>query len=213
MKKRFAEVGLSGFNDHNALEMLLFYAVGRKDTNELAHKLLMHFGSLPAVLEADYESLCAFEGVGENTAVLLKLVPEISRRYMEDKSFPKKSLTSTDEAAKYLTAKFMYETNELSYALMLDNSGGIIACKRISNGIVNATDVAIRMLVETAMRYKAVSVIIAHNHPHGAPLPSREDEYCTKTVKKALELVEITLLDHIIVGENSYCSLNNKGLM
>lgn len=213
MKKRFTQVGLEGFNDHNALEMLLFYAVGRKDTNELSHKLLMHFGSLPAVLEADYESLCAVEGIGENTAVLLKLIPEISRRYMEDISIPKKSLTCTEDAARYLSAKFMYETNELSYALLLDNSNGIIACKRISNGIVNATDLAIRMLVETAMRYKAVSVIIAHNHPHGAPLPSREDEFCTSAVKKALELVEIKLLDHIIVGENSYCSLSQRGLM
>ena len=213
MKDRFTEVGLEGFNDHNALELLLFYAVGRKDTNELAHKLLRHFGSLPAVLEADYEELCAVEGIGQNTAVLLKLVPQISRRYAEQVAIPKKEIRSPEAAARYFTAKFMYETEELSYAMLLDNADRIIACKRISNGIVNATELAIRMLIEIAMKNKAASVIIAHNHPHGMPLPSREDEYCTELVRKALELVEIKLNDHIIVGESSFYSLKMNGLM
>ena len=85
MRDRFTEVGLEGFNDHNALELLLFYAVGRKDTNELAHKLLRHFGSLPAVLEADYEALCAVDGIGENAAALIHLTRDIAFKYNENK--------------------------------------------------------------------------------------------------------------------------------
>lgn len=93
MKSRFLEAGLDGFNDHNALEMLLFYALPRKDTNELAHKLLNHFGSLAAVLEADQKALSEIDGIGENAAVLLKLIPAISRRYMEEVMAPRRALS------------------------------------------------------------------------------------------------------------------------
>lgn len=213
MKSRFAEVGLEGFNDHNALEMLLFYALPRKDTNELAHKLLNKFGSLAAVLEADYKALSEVEGIGENAAVLLKLIPEISRRYMEQISIPQKSIESVNEVGKYFLSKFMYEQDEIAYALLLDNASRIIACKAISKGIVNATEIGIRMLVETAMKHKAASVIIAHNHPGGLPVPSREDEHCTGVVKNALDLVGVELLDHLIVGSGRYCSLKQKGFM
>ena len=213
MKSRFSEVGLDGFNDHNALEMLLFYALPRKDTNELAHKLLMYFGSLPAVLEADYKSLSEIDGIGENAAVLLKLIPEISRRYMEQVSVPKKSIESADEVGKFFLSKFMYEQDEIAYALLLDNASRVIACKAISKGIVNATEIGVRMLVETAMKYKAASVIIAHNHPNGLPTPSHEDEYCTGIVKNALDLVGVELLDHIIVGSGMYHSLKQNRVM
>ena len=98
MKSRFLEVGLDGFNDHNALEMLLFYALPRKDTNELAHELLNHFGSLAAVLEADHKALSEIDGIGENAAVLLKLIPDISRRYMEEITAPRKSVESADQS-------------------------------------------------------------------------------------------------------------------
>lgn len=213
MKSRFSEAGLDGFNDHNALEMLLFYAIPRKDTNELAHKLLKHFGSLPAVLEADYKALSEVEGMGESAAVLLKLVPAISRRYMEQISIPKKSIGSAGEIGKYFLSKFMYEPDEVAYALLLDNANRVITCKEISKGIVNATEIGIRMLVELAMKHKAASVIIAHNHPSGLPNPSREDESCTELVKNALDIVGIELLDHIIVGGGVYYSMKTNGVM
>lgn len=213
MKSRFAEAGLDGFNDHNALEMLLFYAVPRKDTNELAHRLLKHFGSLAAVFEASHEELMRVDGIGENAATLIKLIPEISRRYLLTKSLPNKVIRRSEDAGAYFVAKFMYEVNEICYALLLNSSNGIIACKQISRGVVNATEVGIRMLVEAAIKNNAVSVIIAHNHPGALPLPSKEDEYCTRLVKKALELVDIKLLDHIIVGGKEFQSLNKHGLM
>ncbi len=213
MKERFIESGLKSYNDHNALEMLLFYALPRKDTNELSHILLKRFGSLQAVLEADYEDLKAVDGVGENAAVLLRLIPEISRRYMERISEPKSGFNNISQIGKFFVSKFLYETDELSYAMFLDNAGSIISCKQISKGIVNATELSIRMLVEMAVKYKAAAVVISHNHPNGLPLPSAEDEQCTYTVKSALNLVGINLIDHIIVGNGRFCSLKTKGLM
>ena len=194
MKSRFVEAGLDGFNDHNALEMLLFYAVPRKDTNELAHRLLKQFGSLASVFEAKHEELMRVDGIGENAATLIKLIPEVSRRYLLTKSLPTKVIRRSEDAGAYFVAKFMYEVNEICYALLLNSSNGIIACKEISRGVVNATEVG-------------------HNHPGALPLPSKEDEYCTRLVKKALELVDIKLLDHIIVGGKEFQSLNKNGLM
>ena len=213
MKRRFIQAGLEGFNDHNLLEMLLFYAVPRKNTNELAHKLIEHFGSLTAVFEADFEELKTVEGVGDNVATLIKLAPQLGKRYLEEKSVPKNVISSISAAGEYFVAKFMFEVNEVAYALLLDSANGIIACKQISRGVVNATEVGVRMLVETAIKSNAASVIISHNHPAGPPLPSKEDEYCTELVRKALELVDIKLLDHIIVAGKEFQSLNKVGLM
>lgn len=213
MKSRFIQAGPDGFNDHNLLEMLLFYALPRKDTNELAHDILNHFGSLTAVLEADIEQLKEVKGVGDNVATLIKLAPALAKRYLEEKSMPKSIINSTAAAGEYLVAKYMYETNEISYALLLNSSNGLIACKQISRGIVNATELGVRMLVETAIKSNASSVIISHNHPDGLPLPSKEDEHCTRTVAKALELVNIKLLDHIIVAGKEFQSLNKAGFM
>lgn len=213
MKSRFIQAGADGFNDHNLLEMLLFYAVPRKNTNELAHDILKHFGSLAAVFEASFEELKDVKGVGDNVATLIKLAPELAKRYLEEKSIPKNIINSTAAAGEYLVAKYMYEVNEISYALLLNSSNGLIACKQISRGIVNATEVGVRMLVETAIKNNATSVIISHNHPDGLPLPSKEDEHCTKLVAKALELVDIKLLDHIIVAGKEFQSLNKGGLM
>lgn len=213
MKSRFVQVGIDGFNDHNLLEMLLFYAVPRKDTNVLAHALLDHFGSLTAVLEADFEELKAVDGIGNNAATLLKLAPQISKRYLEEKSVPKSVINSAAAAGEYLVAKYLFEVDEVSYALLLNANHGLIACKQISRGVVNATEVGVRQLVETAIKNNASSVIISHNHPDGPPLPSKEDEYCTELVSKALSLVDIKLLDHIIVAGKEFQSLNKSGFM
>ncbi len=213
MKSRFVEAGLDGFNDHNALEMLLFYAVPRKDTNELAHRLLKRFGSLAGVFEASYEELLSVDGIGENAATLVKLIPAVSRRYLLTKSLPTKTVRRSEDAGAYFVARFMYEVNEMAYALLLNSSNGVIACKQISSGIVNATEISVRMLVEAAIKSNAAGVIIAHNHPGALPVPSKEDEYSTALIRKALELVDIKLLDHIIVGGKEYRSLNKLGLM
>ena len=213
MKSRFVEAGLDGFNDHNALEMLLFYALPRRDTNILAHRLLKQFGSLDGVLEANYEELRAVDGIGDNAAVLLKLIPEVSRRYMMRKSLPIKRITCVADAGNFFVARFAYEVNEMAYAMLLNASNGIIACKKMGGGVVNATEVGVRMLVEAAIKSNAVAVIIAHNHPGALPVPSKEDEYSTTVISNALGLVDIKLLDHIIVGAGTYRSLAQCGFM
>lgn len=213
VKSRFREAGAAAFEDHNLLELLLFYAVPRQDTNELAHKLINRFGTYSAVLEASIEELMTVDGVGESTAVLIKLVPEMSRRYMQRSATTEGSIESIGAAGRYFIAKFAYETVEVAYAMFLDTKRRIISCNEISRGVVNATDISIRAIVERALGCRASSVIIAHNHPDGIPIPSTEDEISTQKIKLALKTVGITLADHIVVGGEQYISFTDCGLL
>lgn len=213
IKERYAETGLDGFSDHTVLEFLLFYAVPRKDTNELAHLLLEHFGSLTAVLEADREDLMQVNGIGENAATLLSLIPQISRRYMEHRTVPKRQIKDSKDAAQYFVSKFAYEYNEVAYAMFLDSKHNIICTRQMARGVVNGLELSVRSLVETCLKLHAQAVIVAHNHPNASLTPSSEDEFFTMSLKKALYLVDIDLLDHIIVSGDEYLSMKRYGLM
>ena len=213
MKKRFIESGLDGFDNLNALEMLLFYALPRKNTNEIAHDLIGRFGSLSDVLSADIEELMTVDGIGENAAILINLVTQMNKRYLEERSLKKQVIANCEDAGKYFVAKFAYETNEKVYALLLNSSNAIICCKEIGSGVVNGAEISIRELMELGIKYKAVSVILSHNHPGGTLQPSLEDELCTAKIKSALNLVGIKLIDHIIVSDSIFLSLSDLDLI
>ena len=208
MKQRFAETGLMGFSDHNALEMLLYYAIPRKDTNLIAHELITHFGSYTGVLEASREELMQIKGISEHTATLISLVTQMNKRYLECKSVESKKINSSEAAGKYFVAKFAYEQNECAFAMLLDEKMRILNCRKISQGVVNGTEISIRALCELALKFKAKCVIISHNHPSGVLMPSTEDEQCTHAIKNALKVIDVQLVDHIIVAGEKYISLD-----
>ena len=213
VRKRFLEHGLSGFSDCSVLEFVIYFSVGRKDTSKIAHGLLDRFHTLPEVLEAKREELMSVPGVGENTAVLLSLIPELCKRYLEQASLPRTGITSPEDAAGLMKARFMYEPHELTYALFLDNAGGIISCELISEGVVNATEVSVRSLIERTVDNNAASVILAHNHPHGYPEPSDSDISATFAIKSAFDIVGVKMLDHLIVAGDKCYSIFKKRLM
>ena len=204
MKTRFVRNGLDNFDDHSVLELLLFYAVPRRDVNELAHALLDHFGTLDAVFEASCEDMMRVPGVGENVATLLTLIPQVGRRYQMAKRRQQTILRSSEDAGNYLVPLYLYERTEVVYLLCLDAKCGLISCKEVGRGVVNAAEVSVRAIVETALSQKAVSVILSHNHVDAYALPSREDELTTRRIRDALLLVGITLADHIIVCGGLY---------
>ena len=212
MRRRFQETGLEGFADHEALELLLYYAIPRRDTNELAHRLLTRYGSLSALLQAPIEDLRRVEGVGESAAVLLKLVPAFV--YKAQRSAGQETvLNSTEKAGRYLLTCFAGERNEVIYQLCLDRKGKLLACKRLSEGGSAAAELNIRRLVENALISSASAVILSHNHPSGIALPSREDYTTTRRVQEALATIGVELLDHIIVAEDDYVSLADSGIL
>lgn len=211
MRQRFTEHGLENFDDHTVLELLLFYARPRSDTNPLAHALLEYFGSLAAVFDAPAEELCRIPGVGETTATLIKLIPQVARRYQMSKSSVEGIITSSHQAGEFLSPRFYGEKDEVVYLLCLDAKGKIIACKFMGRGSVNSANVSIRKIVETALLYNATSVILAHNHTSGIALPSKEDEFTTRKVDGALATVDIALIDHIIVADEDFVSMADNG--
>lgn len=213
LRERFLENGLDGFNDLNALELLLFYAIPRKDTNPIAHALLDKFGSLSAVLNASQQELTEVPGVGSSAAALIRLVPQMVKKSRVSKAKEIRFIRSASDAAAFLLPRFYGEQDELLLMLCLDSKHAVICCNEMGRGVVNAVDTSVRRVVETALKCKACSVIIAHNHPSGVALPSREDDFFTKQLYSSLRIIGIRLEDHLIFADEDYVSLADSGVM
>ena len=204
MRRRFLETGLEGFADHEALELLLYYAIPRRDTNPIAHALMERYDSLSGVLNAPVEDLEKVEGIGESAAILLSLVSRLSRKARIADASQETILNSSERAGAYLLERFAGERRELVFLLCLDRKGRLLACKRLAEGDVASADLNIRKVVEMALLTSASAVILAHNHPSGNAAASRNDITATRQVEMALESIEATLNDHIIfAGEDT----------
>ena len=212
VRERYLNTGLDTFQDYEALELLLFYAIPRKDTKSTAKNLIARFGSLPAVLDATLEELTE-AGLSPNAAVLLKLVPDMNRYYAVKTDGAGQKVHSTSDAGKILCAMFRHEQTESVRLLCLNAGGKVLKLALLNEGDINAVHFSVRKIVETALSAKAVSVILAHNHPGGTLTPSREDLDATNSAKAALSTVGIQLLDHLIISGDNYCSLREDGYL
>ena len=212
MRGRFLETGLDAFAEHEALELLLFYAIPRKDTNPIAHALMDRYGTLDAVLAAPVEDLMRVEGIGESAAILLKLVPKVVQKARLTAN-KETILNSTDKAGAFLLERFRGEKNEVIYQLCLDRKGKLLSCRRLNEGGADNTELNIRRLVENALLVSASAVILSHNHPSGIALPSAEDYATTDKVQEALRVIGVELVDHIIVADEDFVSLADSGIL
>lgn len=207
LKQRFRDEGLSSFQKHQILELLLFYAIPQKDTNELAHRLLNAYnGNLSEVLDADIESLIKIDGIKENSAILLSLMPQLFRVYREELQ-QREGVFGRAKVEQYIANKFTGEKVEKVLIACLDNKWNLLGCEFSDSGSVNFSSVNMRKIVEVCIRYNATKAIIAHNHPRGTALPSREDINTTIEVKRALNIIGVHLIDHMIVAKEDYISL------
>lgn len=213
LKQRYLTSGMDAMEDHVVLELLLTYAIARKDVNPIAHALLERFGSLAGVLEASVAELQEVPGIGEHSALLLHMMPDLARRYDISRASDGPVLDSTARAGAFLVPQLRTVRDERIYLLCLDARCRKIAFKLLTEGDVNSAQLSIRRLVETALSCKATYVILAHNHPAGTLAPSRDDLDTTRRVKEALRAVEITLADHIIVAGCNYLSLADEGYL
>lgn len=213
MRQRFLKGGLESYADHEALELLLYYAIPRRDTNPIAHALMDRYGSLSAVLTAPVEDLQRVEGIGESAAILLKLVPQLSRKARIADVEQETVLNSTERAGAYLLERFADERNEVVYQLCLDRKGKLLACKRLGEGSVTNAELDLRKVMENAILTSASAIILAHNHPSGLALPSKEDYTATDRVKMALHTIGVELVDHIIVADGDFVSMADSGYL
>lgn len=207
IKARFLESGFDGFSDHEILELLLYYALPRKDTNVIGHQLLDTFGSLSGVFHAPIRELCRINGISEHTAILLKMVPQLAKVYIADCNRERATLGDYDAAGSFFVTKFIGSETEEVYTALLDNGMHLIECSRSSAGDVNSSPLSIRQLVSQALTKNASFVMIAHNHPGGTVIPSGEDLSMTRACEAALNLVGVKLTEHYIVSGNNYMGI------
>lgn len=213
LRQRFLEEGLDHFTDVQVLELLLFYCIARQDTNPIAHRLLEHSGSLSRVLEAPVAELCKVEGVGENTAIFLRLVTQAGSFYLKDRAAKTKVLPTLESCAQFLQPYFYGQNVETVYLLCLDAKCKLLCCKKMSQGNVNSTEISIRKIVETALSANASSVLLAHNHPGGIAIPSYADIRTTLNVASALQAVDVHFIDHLVICDDDYVSLMQSGYL
>ena len=212
MRRKFLSNSLDEFEPHEALELLLYYAVPRKDTNPLAHRLLDLFGSISAVFDAPVDALMQ-AGLTQSAAVLIKLFPQMSRLYLDDKHNSQKKVIREEAIGEILLNKFIGRDYEAVVLLLLDAKLKEVFCGVISKGSVSACALYVRKIVENALLYNATYAVLAHNHPSGVALPSQEDLNATIQVAEALGLIHVTLLDHIVVADNDYVSIAQSGIL
>lgn len=213
LKDQFLTHGMDPIHDVNVLELILFYAIPRQDTNPIAHRLLNTFGSLAAVFDATPEELMERGGLSKNAATLIKLIPATARRQQLSRSSCHQLLDSTQKCGDYLVPFFFGATQEEVYLLGLDAKCKVLGCVKLSTGSVNSAGLSIRKVVECALNMKASSVVLAHNHTSGIAVPSQEDIRTTKSISHALDLVGVYLADHVVVADEDYVSMAESGLI
>ena len=207
IREKYLENGLNIFSPHEIIEMMLFFSKPRENTNPLAHELIEAFGSFTGVLDADARDLMKINGVGKQTAVLIKLFKDVSEYYQKERWRGAKRLHNVEEIGYYILDMIGDKPYESLYVLCLDNANKIISFSEVERGSVSSSAINMRKVVETAVRNNAEKIVLAHNHPSGIIIPSQEDIDITDQFGKAFKALNIKMLDHIIVGGKGFTSL------
>ncbi len=207
VREKYNTNGLDGFANHEVLELLLFYANKRGDTNPVAHRLIERFGSLSAVLEASYDDLICVDGIGDSAATLITMVPQLFRRYSADKVDKVKVISDFEDAKAFLVPRFFGLQNERAGIICLDAQGRVNNFIFVSDGSLKLAQIDVRKIAQLALQNNADSIILAHNHPGGFATPSRNDVEATKLLINALGLINIRVADHIIISDEDVFSM------
>jgi DNA repair protein RadC len=180
---------------------------------EAAIRLIHRFGGLRALLHANNKELLACRGIGRARLAVLRALPELARRYFEESLPSGELIRSPQDTESFLKARMQHLDHELFCCLYLDNRHRVLRFDELFRGTIDGTSVYPREVVKEALAVNAAAVILAHNHPSGVAEPSQADERITRRLKSALDLVDIRLLDHLIVGEGAATSLASRGLL
>ena len=180
---------------------------------DLSRRLLARFGSLRKLLHAERRTLAAESGIGEARLAVLQALPELARRYFEETLPIGEAIRSPADTETFLMARLRDRPHEVFCCLYLDNRHRVLRFEELFRGTIDGTSVYPREVVKQALAVNAAAIILAHNHPSGVAEPSQADERITRRIKSALELVDIRLLDHLIIGDGLSTSLASRGML
>lgn len=213
LKKRYLGSGPEGLHDYEILELLLTYAIPRRDVKHLAKRLLREFKSFRGVFDAELEDLTRIAGLGEHSTVLIKLVRDCSDLYLKHEIQEKRAISSPLELLDYCRSAMAGLANEQFRCIFLNTKNRLLADEILAEGTISQTVIYPRKVIERAIFHKAAALIFVHNHPSGDVTPSRQDISLTETLKNAVTPLGITVHDHLIIGENGHYSFRENGLL
>jgi DNA repair protein RadC len=212
-RERLLALGAGALADAELLAILLRTGVRGKSAVEVARQLLGRFGSVAALLEAGAERLAETPGLGSAKHAQLQAALELARRALREEMSSRDALSSPGAVRDYLRLSLSGREHEVFVALLLDAQHRVIACEELFRGTLTQTSVYPREVVKCALRHNAAAVIFAHNHPSGVAEPSHADEILTRSLRAALTLVDIQVLDHFIVAGSRTMSFAERGLL
>ena len=212
-REKMLKRGADALSDAELLAIFLRTGTKGKTAVDLARELLLQFGSLRCLLEADQDTFCKGQGLGQAKYILLKATLEMSRRHLAETMVREDALSSPDHTTRYLLAKMRDYRREVFACIFLDNRHRVISYDELFFGTIDSATVHSRELVQQSLYHNASAIILAHNHPSGIAEPSHADRELTKQLQKALSLIDVRVLDHIVVGDGSTVSFAERGYL
>lgn len=210
MRDRFLKTGLSSFEKHEILELLLFYAIPRKNTNEIGHYLINKFSSIAKVFDADTKALQEIDGISKNSAIFLKMIPQVCKRYVNEE-YKSLRLTDAGEIAQFAIKEFSEADHEMLKMAFLDNNCGLIACVDISKNDGNSLILDKKRIIQLSTMYHSAYMILMHNHLNGDVTPSFAEKVSVQTLNGFFRKLNLALMDSIIVSGTKTLSMRAKG--
>ena len=207
---RIEKYGWESLSDHEMIEVMLYFCIPRVNTNGIAHALMEKFGSVKALMDANPKELATVKGIGPKTAFMVKMLPELLRRYLTDASEKVYRYDTIGKVGEYLYCKFLGTDHEQLYMMMFNNRLNLIDCVLISEGVINCSEVMMRKISENIIHSNAALIVLAHNHPQGMAIPSQADRENTELLRNHVENMGVQLLDHLVFADQRYASILKK---
>jgi DNA repair protein RadC len=205
--------GPQALSDAELLAIFLRTGVPGKTAVDLARELLCRFGSLRQLLDTDLHGFCQGEGLGQAKYVQLQATVEMARRHLAETLERGNALENPDDTRRFVAARLRDYPHEVFACLFLDNRHRVIAYEELFHGTLNGASVHPREVTKKALAHNAAALILAHNHPSGVAEPSDADQHITQKLKHAVELMEVRVLDHLVVGDGEIVSFAERGLL
>lgn len=213
LRERFQRSGAEGFHDYELLELLLTYAIPRKDIKPTAKELIKRFKGLSGVLDATQKDLEKIHGMGPISGTLVRLVKEVCGAYLGERMKERDLLSSPQAVVNFARMKLSGLPHEAFMVIYLNTKNEVLKYEIVHEGTVDRAVVYPRRIIEGALSHHASGLVLVHNHPSGHHKPSDEDKHLTRSITEAARTMDLRILDHIVVGKDGYFSFMENHLL